>query len=85
MGEPTEITMITFATYIPEPGFAWVCGRRSVEDQFCDAAEEFRACAAECQEIATHWEGEGRRQYEELARQWRVLARLAEQRCPSFR
>ena len=83
MGEPTEITMTT-ATFIPQPGFSWVCGGRWVEDQFCDAAEEFRSCAAECQEIATHWGGEGRRQYEELARQWLLLARLAEQGRPSF-
>jgi len=76
---------MTIATFIPQPGFAWRCGSRLVEGQFCDAPEEFRACAAECQKIATHWGGEGRRQYEELARQWLLLARLAEQRRPSFR
>src|SRR5262249_59224027 len=53
IGEPTEITMATSTIFIPLPGFTWVSGGRSVEGQFCDKAEEFRACAAECQEIAT--------------------------------
>jgi hypothetical protein len=40
--------------------------------------EEYRARAAECWEIAGRWPGLVRRQYEELARQWLVVAKLAE-------
>jgi hypothetical protein len=32
--------------------------------------------------VANHWGGELRRQYEDLSRQWLVLARLADQRRP---
>ena len=74
--------MTTSAIFIPLPGFTWVSGGRSVEVQFCDKGEEFRNCAEECQEIANRWEGELRRQYEDLSRQWLVLARLADQRPP---
>jgi hypothetical protein len=36
--------------------------------------EEYRAQAAECQEIAEGWSGLVREQYEQLARQWLILA-----------
>jgi hypothetical protein len=77
-----EIAMTTSAIFIPLPGFTWVSRGRSVEVQFCDKGEEFRNCAEECQEIANRWGGELRRQYEDLSRQWLVLARLADQRRP---
>jgi hypothetical protein len=41
-------------------------------------SQEFRAHAAECQELARLWREEGRRQYEELARQWLELAERVE-------
>jgi len=37
-------------------------------------SEEYRAQAAECQEIADGWSGLVREQYEQLARQWLILA-----------
>ena len=77
--------MTTSAIFIPLPGFTWVSGGRSVEVQFCDKGEVFRNCAEECQEIANGWGGELRRQYEELSRQWLVLATLADQRRPPLR
>jgi hypothetical protein len=36
--------------------------------------EDYRAQAAECQEIADGWSGLVREQYEQLARQWLILA-----------
>jgi hypothetical protein len=45
-----------------------------------DLTEEFRANAAECQELANRWAGEGKRQYEELAREWLELAERLEDR-----
>jgi hypothetical protein len=41
-------------------------------------SEDYRAQAAECREIAGRWSGPVRHQYEELARQWLVVAKLAE-------
>jgi hypothetical protein len=35
---------------------------------------DYRAHAAECQEIADGWSGLVREQYEQLARQWLILA-----------
>jgi hypothetical protein len=37
--------------------------------------EEYREHAAECQEIANHWSDLIKHQYEELARQWLMLAK----------
>lgn len=37
--------------------------------------EEYREHAAECQEIADHWSDLVKQQYEELARQWLMLAK----------
>jgi hypothetical protein len=45
-----------------------------------DVTEEFQARAAECQHLANRSGGEGKRQYEELARQWRELAALVSSR-----
>ena len=39
---------------------------------------EYRAHAAECQGIADRWSDLAKEQYEELARQWLVLAERAE-------
>ena len=36
--------------------------------------QEYRVRAAECDHIANRWPGLIKQQYEELARQWRVLA-----------
>ena len=36
--------------------------------------QEYRVQAAECEGIANRWPGLIKQQYEELARQWRVLA-----------
>jgi hypothetical protein len=44
--------------------------------------EEYREHAAECQEIASHWSDLAKQQYEELARQWLMLAEQVE-RPPS--
>ena len=41
-------------------------------------SEECRAHAAECQEIANRWPDPIKHQYEELARQWQVVAEQAE-------
>ena len=41
-------------------------------------SEEYRAEAAECQGIANRWPDLIKQQYEELARQWRVLAEQAD-------
>ncbi len=41
-------------------------------------SEDCRAQAAECREIAGRWPGLVKRQYEELARQWLVVAEQAE-------
>jgi hypothetical protein len=40
--------------------------------------EEYSAEAAECQGISTRWPDLIKQQYEELARQWRVLAAQAD-------
>jgi hypothetical protein len=48
--------------------------------RFLDVTEEFQARAAECQRLANRSGGEGKRQYEELARQWRELAALVSSR-----
>ena len=50
------------------------------EGQLADLTEEFRANAAECQELANCWADEGKRQYEELAREWRELAERLDDR-----
>jgi hypothetical protein len=42
-------------------------------------SREYRAQAAECQQVANRWPDDlVKEQYEELARQWRVLAAHAE-------
>jgi hypothetical protein len=42
-------------------------------------SQSYRAQAAECQQVANRWPNDlVREQYEELARQWRVLAAHAE-------
>jgi hypothetical protein len=41
-------------------------------------SEDCRAQAAECRKIAGRWPGLVKRQYEELARQWLMVAKLAE-------
>ena len=41
-------------------------------------SEEFRANAAECEELASWWGGPIKHQYEHLARQWLFLAERAE-------
>jgi hypothetical protein len=44
-------------------------------------SREYRAQAAECQQVANRWPDDlVKEQYEELARQWRVLADHAEGR-----
>jgi hypothetical protein len=48
--------------------------------RFLDVTEEFHARAEECQHLANRWGGEGKRQYEGLARQWRELAALVSSR-----
>jgi hypothetical protein len=40
--------------------------------------EEFRANAAECEELARWWGGPIKHQYEHLARQWLFLAEQVE-------
>jgi hypothetical protein len=60
---------ITDASFAPANPSAWV-----------DVTEEFQARAAECQHLANRSGGEGKRQYEELARQWRELAALVSSR-----
>ncbi len=40
--------------------------------------EEYREHAAECQEIVNHWSDLVKQQYEELARQWLMLAKQIE-------
>jgi len=60
---------ITDASFAPANPSAWV-----------DVTEEFQARAAECQHLANGSGGEGKRQYEELARQWRELAALVSSR-----
>jgi hypothetical protein len=67
-----EIAMTSFA-----PLMGMVRGNRAVGRQVFDVTEEFRAHAAECQELANRWHDEAKRQYEELARQWLKLAELA--------
>lgn len=44
---------------------------------------QFRANAAECQEIADHWPNLIKHEYEGLARLWLVLAERAERNCRS--
>jgi hypothetical protein len=41
---------------------------------FPTQADDYRARAADCQEVANRWSGLIKDQYEELARQWRELA-----------
>jgi hypothetical protein len=38
-------------------------------------SDEYLANAAECEEIANHWPDLIKSQYQELARQWRALAK----------
>jgi hypothetical protein len=72
------MTMLN-ATFAPLNAFT-VWGDRSVERRFWKMTDDFRAQAAECQEIANHWGGEAKRQYEELARQWLEIAELVDRR-----
>jgi hypothetical protein len=62
----------TDASFVPVNPYARVQG--------IDVTEEFQARAAECQHLANRSGGEGKRQYEELARQWRELAALVSSR-----
>ncbi|HKF30347.1 MAG TPA: hypothetical protein VKB29_13975 [Candidatus Binataceae bacterium] len=71
---------ITDASFAPANPSAWVQGNRLLGSRFVDVTEEFQARAAECQHLANHSGGEGKRQYEELARQWRELAALVSSR-----
>ena len=43
--------------------------------------EEYLQQAAECQEIANQWSDLVKQQYEELARQWLMLARRSKGHC----
>ena len=72
-GKTMTIMDASFASANPSTRVQGNCllGRR-----FLDVTEEFQARAAECQHLANRWGGEGKRQYEELARQWRELAAL---------
>ena len=71
---------ITDASFAAANPSAWVQGNRLLGSRFLDVTEEFRARAAECQHLANRSSGEGKRQYEELARQWRELAALVTSR-----
>src|SRR5262249_57684816 len=64
---------ITDASFVPANPSAWVQENRLLGSRFLDVTEEFHARAAECQHLANRSGGEGKRQYEELARQWRGL------------
>jgi hypothetical protein len=66
-----EIAMTSFASVI---AFATGSGHRSGGCQVVDLTEKCCARAAECQALANRWSGEGRKQYEALARQWLDLA-----------
>lgn len=68
------------ATFAFLNAFTTVRGNRSVERHSCNTIDDFRAQAAECQELASHWGGEVKRQYAELARQWLEIAELASRR-----
>jgi hypothetical protein len=71
---------ITNASFGPANPSALVQGNRLLGNRFLDVTEEFHARAAECQHLANRSGGEGKRQYEELARQWRELAALVSSR-----
>jgi len=71
---------ITNASFAPANPSALVQGNRLLGSRFLDVTEEFQARAAECQHLANRSGGEGKRQYEELARQWRELAALVSSR-----
>lgn len=60
--------------FAPPSLLAMMFDNRPAGSRVVDLTEEFRANAAECQELANRWAGEGRQQYEELAREWRELA-----------
>jgi hypothetical protein len=73
------MTMLN-ATFASLNAFPMVRGNRSVERRSCNTIDDFRAQAAECQELANYWGGEAKRQYAELARQWLEIAELAGRR-----
>lgn len=45
----------------------------------------YRARAAECQQLADRWSGLIKRQYEDLARQWLIVAEQAERNTGAAR
>jgi len=71
-----EIAMTSFT-----PRVGIIPSNCGVGRQGFDATEEFRAHTAECQALANRWHDEGKRQYEDLARQWLKLAELAAGQC----
>ena len=77
----TTVTIMD-ASFAPANPSTRVQGNCLLGRRFLDETEEFRARAAECQHLANCWGGEGKRQYEELARQWRELAELVSSRHP---
>jgi hypothetical protein len=62
------------AAFVPDNN-AGVIAAALLTEQQC---EDSRANAAECQEIATYWPDLLKRQYEDLARQWLLLAEQSE-------
>ena len=66
--------------FAPPSLLAMMFDNRPAGRRVVDLTEEFRANAAECQELANRWAGEGRQQYEELAREWRELAERLDER-----
>ena len=75
----TTVTIMD-ASFAPANPSTRVQGNCLLGRRFLDVTEEFQARAAECQHLANRWGGEGKRQYEELARQWRELAALVSYR-----
>ncbi len=74
------------AAFVSLNAFAMVRENRPVERPLFDLTAEFRAQAAECQELANRWDDECKRQYEKLARQWLEIAELVDRRriCRRF-
>jgi hypothetical protein len=74
--------MSAYTRFVPPSLLAMMFDNRTAGSRV-DLTEEFRANAAECRELANRWAGEGKQQYEELAREWRELAeRLDDRRHP---
>jgi hypothetical protein len=66
--------MNTFSTAFGRRKFAHVIATALTT---ASRSEEYRAHAVECQEIADRWSDPVKHQYEELARQWLILAEQA--------